>query len=453
MQDFQDQGYVFKPHEHPVMPGSPATPDHSPRRRLFYSFIAILLAITSGLQNGLLLVSLPLLRGELGLDLLQGGWITVAYYITYACIGMLFFKMRQQIGVSHFIKLTLTLLLISNGLQLFFNSYYTELIARGLSGLSANGVMVLSMYYFMQSLTGEKRLVGALLGLGIMQLGTPLGQVLLPFLVQDGEMHNVYSFQFALTLMVVSLLTLFPLPPSIRVKVFEPLDVFVFLLFATAIGCLCTFLVQGRIVWWSTEWLAYFLLIAVLLLAICFWLETHRAKPMLDWHWIANPQIISFALAAALPRIFLSEQSVGAAGLMNALGMTYTEMQIFYSMVLFASALGLVASLLLLNIQDIRRTLPIALLCIAIGAWLDMGANVNTRPYQFYLSQFFIGFASLLFIGSFLLEGMVRALAVSQNHMISFVAVFSFSQTVGGLSAAAGFSAFVTIRTILFIDY
>ncbi len=51
--------YEFKPHERPFLPGSPATPDHPMGRRIAYAAIGVLLGLTGGLSNGLLLANLP----------------------------------------------------------------------------------------------------------------------------------------------------------------------------------------------------------------------------------------------------------------------------------------------------------------------------------------------------------------------------------------------------------
>ncbi|HFC8479148.1 TPA: MFS transporter, partial [Neisseria subflava] len=103
----QSGGYTFKPHEMPFMPGSPASPEHPKKRRLAYLAIGLLLALSSGFQNGLLTASLPQLRGDLSLDLQQGGWIQAAYFMAYACMSVLFFKVRKAYGLQRFVRITL----------------------------------------------------------------------------------------------------------------------------------------------------------------------------------------------------------------------------------------------------------------------------------------------------------------------------------------------------------
>lgn len=63
-----DNGYIFKPHEQPLMAGSPSSPEHTKARKIAYLLIGILLIVCSGLQNGLLTASIAEVRGELALD-------------------------------------------------------------------------------------------------------------------------------------------------------------------------------------------------------------------------------------------------------------------------------------------------------------------------------------------------------------------------------------------------
>ena len=132
---------------------------------------------------------------------------------------------------------------------------------------------------------------------------------------------------------------------------------------------------------------------------------------------------------------------------MGTLGISGAQMTAFCLIVAGASLLGAAASLVLLDINDIRRPVMVALACFALGAWLDIGVGMQTRPAQLYLSQTIIAFATLLFMGPMMLEGALRALAKSPDRMLSFSAVFGLSQSLGGLAGAAGFSAFLTYRT------
>ena len=76
----------------------------------------------------------------------------------------------------------------------------------------------------------------------------------------------------------------------------------------------------GRIVWWfEAPWLGWCLAAAVVLLAAGALVEHGRIHPLIDTRWVATGTFLRFALNVALVRVILSEQSVGAAGLMQAL--------------------------------------------------------------------------------------------------------------------------------------
>ena len=146
-------------------------------------------------------------------------------------------------------------------------------------------------------------------------------------------------------------------------------------------------------------------------------------------------------------RILLSEQNVGAAGLLVNLGYGNDQLITFYVVILAASVLALVISIFSTNAMDLRRPVIFAVALIAVGAWLDTGVSLNSAPYMFYVSQFIIAFAAVYFMGPMVFEGMFRAIANGPAYIISFSVIFSISQTVGGLAGAAAIQAFTTIRT------
>ena len=452
--------YQFKPHEQPFMVGSPANPDHPSLRKVLYLLIGILVGLIAGFQNGLLVVNLPNIQGSLGLTPVEGGWISVTYNMTNACITVLLYKIRQQFGISSFSKIALFLLLLATSLQWIVSSglltvyidnllepYYLELIARGISGIAASAMTVLAIFYSLQGMPVAKRISGMILGFGLVQFGTPLARIVSPYLAVEGDIENLFLFQFGLALLCFGLINLLELPPGKTDKVFEKLDILSFTFFAGGLAALCVFLVQGRIVWWTTPWLSYPLIIAFVCINIALWIETHRKNPMLQVRWMRSRNVIAFMITGAVMRILLSEQSVGAAGLLTNLGYGNDQMVGFYAVVLAASLLALLISMWLLKATELRRPVIIAVALIALGAWLDTGASLNSAPEMFYASQFLIAFSAIYFMGPMVFEGMIRAIANGPAYIISFSVIFSISQTIGGLAGAAIIQAFTTIRT------
>ncbi|QLB20356.1 MFS transporter [Vespertiliibacter pulmonis] len=443
----ESNGYTFKPHEMPFMAGSPASPDHPVRRRIFYFLIGVLLSVTAGLQNGILMAAMPQLQASLALQVDQVGWIQVSYYMTYACMSIFFFKFRQHFGLQHFVRTVLFLLLIANVLQALNISFTVEIIARGISGIAASGLMVLGMFYLLQSMKGNGKLIALALTTGLMQLGTPLAQITVPFIAGDGNIHTITLFQLSLTLLCIGLVIWLPIPPGVHTKALSWLDLICFSLFAIGIATLCAFFTQGRTISWDTPWIGYLLIISIICIGIAILIESQRKSPILDWQWLTTRQIITFGLMSAIVRMLISEQTVGAAGLMKSLGMNNDQMVTFYTVTFIASIVGIILSVITFNILDIRKPISIALLGIAIGSFIDIGVGVQTRPEQLYISQAIIAFSALYFMGPMMLEGLIRALAKGPSHIMSFSAIFGLSQTLGGLGGAALFSQFITYRT------
>jgi len=452
--------YQFKPHEKPFMVGSPANPDHPARRKVLYLLIGIFIGLTASFQNGLLVANLPQIQGEMGLTPVEGGWISVAYNMTNACITVLLYKIRQQFGMSLFSKITLFFLLAATSLQwlvsshllstttgIIINAYHLEIIARALSGIVASAMTVLAIFYCLQGMPSAKRISGLILGFGLLQFGTPLSRIISPYLTADGLLESLFLFELGLALICFGLINLLELPPGITEKVFEKLDILSFAFFASGLAALAVFLVQGRIQWWTTPWLSYPLIIAVATISIALWIETHRQNPMLQVRWMRSRNIIAFMITGAVMRILLSEQNVGAAGLLANLGYANEQLITFYAVILAASVLALSISIFTTKAIDLRRPIIFSLALIALGAWLDTDVSLNSAPYMFYLSQFLIAFAAVYFMGPMVFEGMFRAISNGPAYIISFSVIFSISQTVGGLAGAAAIQAFTTIRT------
>jgi MFS family permease len=428
------------------MPGSPATPDHPVGRRLGYFAIGVLLAVTGGFLNGLLLANLPQIQGALGLTPVEGGWLTAAYSMTNICMSLLLIKFRQQFGIQRFTRVTLAGFLALNLTQLFVHSYGFELVLRAASGIVASGLSTLALFYIMQAMPAAKRLGGFVLGVGFGQIATPLARVVSPFLVGQGDIQNLFVFELGLTLACLGSVALLRLPPSERVDAFEPLDFLTFALFAPGMALLCAVLVQGRVVWWSTPWLGWALAGATILISAALLVERNRANPLLNTRWIGSRDVLRFAAVAAAMRILLSEQNFGALGLFTVVGMTNDQLVGFYALLTVASLAGLVISVLLLNPLDLLRPVIFATALIAVGAYMDASATNLTRPENLYLSQALIAFAAIYFVGPTMMVGLLRALARGPSHIVSFSAVFSISQTLGGIGGAAFLGSFQIIR-------
>ena len=429
--------YEFQPHERPLLPGSPATPTHPLGRRAAYFGIGILLGLTGGLANGLLIVNLPQIQGALGLTPVEGGWLTAIYSMTSICMSMLIIKCRQQFGLQRFIRIFLLGFLLVTILQVFVHSYAVELLVRGAAGIVGSGLTTLCFFYIMQAMPPAARLSGMIIGFGMAQVAPPLARVISPLLLDHGEIQNLFLFELGLTLLCLGCVALLRLPPSERIEAFEPLDFLTFALLAPGMALLCAVLVQGRIVWWTTPWLGYATAAAILLIGAALLIEHHRANPLLNTRWMRTRNVLRFIAIVAIIRVLLSEQNYGSTGLLTLVGMSNDQLITFNLVLVGASILGIVAGLVTLNPKDLLWQVVVSVAIIALASFLDSDATNLTRPTNLYWSQGLIAFAALFWLGPATMVGVMRALARGPSHIVSFSAVFGIVQTLGGLAGGA----------------
>lgn len=440
-------GYVFKPHERPTLPGSPANPDHPTRRRVVYFFIAILVGITGGLGNALITVNLNFAQGTLGLNSNESAWLTAAYFMTNVTANLLLVKYRQQFGLQPFIRYVLAAYAITTALHLFLHGFWTSIAVRAMSGAAASGLTTLTILYFFQAMPAPKRLAAVMLGICIPQLATPVARILSPGLLHSGDWHTLYLFELGLALATLAAVMALPLPPSEREKVFEPLDFLTFGLLAPGLWLFIAVLSEGRIEWWTEKpWMGWSLAGCVALIAAGLIVEHRRVNPLINTRWLGTREMVRLMLIAASVRILLSEQAFGSVGLLGVLGMINDQMVTLNVIILVASIAGLATAVLTFRPDNLAIPITIAVILIATGSFMDANANNLTRPSSFYLSQALIGFASLLFLAQAMVIGISRTLLAGGKNFVSFVVLFSLSQSVGGLFGNAFLGTFQTIR-------
>ncbi len=439
--------YVFKPHERPMMPGSPATPAHPMGRRIAYFAIGIFVGITGGLGNALVSANLTNIQGSLGLYSDQAAWLATVYIMTNVSMSLLLVKFRQQFGLVTFARIFLPAYVAVTAAHLFVHTYETALIVRAVSGIAASALSTLALLYIMQALPAAWRLKGIVLGIGIPQLATPLARLFSSDLLERGQWTMLYVFELGMAVLSAAMVFALRLPPSEKMKAFEKLDFVTFALYASGVGLLCAVLGQGRILWWSeSAWLGYAACGAVALITAALLVEHNRANPLLNTRWMASRDILRFAMVAISVRVLLSEQSYGAFGLMTALGMNNDQLITLSLVMVLATVAGITASALTLNPMNLGRPIFWSVALIAVGAFIDAHANNLTRPANMYVSQAMIAFAAVFFMGPTLLIGILRALSKGPNHIVSFSALFGMTQSLGGLAGSAALGTFQVMR-------
>jgi MFS family permease len=439
--------YVFKPHERPTLPGSPANPDHPSARRIGYFAIGCFAGLGGGLGNALVTVNLNFAQGTLGLNSNEATWLTAAYYMTNVTGNLLLVKYRQQFGLQSFIRYMLGAYALTTLAHLFLHGFWTSVAVRAASGISASGLSTLTVLYLSQAMSAPNRMKGIMIGISIPQLATPLARALSPGLLVTGDWHMLYWFELGVVLATLAAMLSLPLPPSEREHVFERLDFLTFFLLAPGLWLFVAVLSEGRIEWWTERnWMGWSLVASVVLVAAALLVEHRRANPLINVRWLGTREMMRLMAVAASVRILLSEQTYGSVGLLTTLGMLNDQMVTLHLIVVAAGIAGLAVAVLTFRPANVARPISISIILIAIGSFIDADATNLTRPSSFYFSQALIGFASLMFMAQTMVIGISRTLLAGTRHFISFVVLFSLSQSIGGLAGSAALGTFQIVR-------
>jgi MFS family permease len=435
------------PHEKPSIPGSPGTPLHSTRRRVAYAAVGSVLALTGGLGNALVSANLINLQGPLGVFTNQIVWLPTVYVMTNISMNLLLVKFRQQYGIRLFAELgMLAYIAVSIG-HLFVNDFRSALAVRAFAGIAAAPLSTLGLYYWIQAVPAAHRVKGIVAALGVGQLATPLARLISSDLLQIGAWNGLYLFELGLALVCYACFVALRLPPSDRIKVFEPLDFLTFGLFAPGAALLSAVLGVGRYEWWTeAPWLGWALAGAIALLTAALIIEHNRKRPLIDTRWLASGDLLRIALAIILVRVVLSEQTVGAVGMLQTLGLNNDQFYGLFAIILAASIVGFAMSAWLLDVNNIPRPVLIALALITVGSLMDARSTSLTRPENVYLSQAMIAFAGAIFLAPALMAGFTRVIQKGYAYLASFSVLFSITQSLGGLAGTAALGTLQVIR-------
>ncbi|EKU82118.1 MFS family permease [Massilia sp. UYP32] len=421
-----------------MLPGSAAALKHSAPVRAAYILVGVLLGITGGLGNALVSANLPGIQGALGLTPVEGTWLVAAYLMVNVSSNLVLFKFRQQYGLRLFAEIGLSLYAAVCILHLFVHGFASALFVRAASGFAAGTITALSTMYVLQAFPKARMGQGLVIALGISQLATPLAWLLSPTLIDLGEWRSLYLFEAGLALCCLAAVVVLKLPHGQRIKTFEALDFLTFALLAPALALVVAVLAQGRVQWWSAQpWIAWALIAALLLSLLAVLVEWHRPNPLLQIRWMGTLSTIRFVIGAMGMRFLLSEQTYGATGFLRTLGMGTDQLVPLYAVMMAGLVAGIAASALTFNQKTVIPQILLSVVLIAAGSLMDWNATNLTRPHDMFLSQFLLSAAAAMFMGPLLLAGIMPALKQGTQYIISFVVLFSISQSIGGLAGPA----------------
>ena len=440
---FQEQQWEFAPQERSPFPGSPATPDHPVGRRIVYGLIGVLIAITAGLGTALIAVNLPYLQGTLGLYQNEIAWLPAVYVMTNVPTGMVLIKYRQQFGLRPFTLIFLGLYCLLAFAHLFTSGFWAAITVRAASGIAGSALTTLSLNYFIQAFPAPQRLAAITLGLSVPQLAIPIARLFSVDLLGFDQWRTLYLFEFGLSLICFAFIALVRLPPSVREKAFEWLDVPTVILFTLFIGLISSALSQGRFEWWTdSPWIGWALAASIPLFGAVFLLEYRRANPVIDMRWLGRSYFLRLMLVGTMARIVLSEQTYGTVGLLNALGYTNDQLFLFSALTVIAAIAGIIVGALAVGPDRLTQPVAFAIGLVAIAAFIDSHATSLTRAPELYATQMVIAFSTTMYIGPAILVGLTQVLADGGKKLTSFIVLFASTQSLGGLIGTALLSTY-----------
>ncbi|SDG27887.1 MFS transporter [Alloyangia pacifica] len=431
----------------PAAPPPPA-PGMPLARAMPYLLAATLVGITQGLGQGFITANLPQISGDLGITTTQASWLLAAYMIPRASLTIMLIKLRTQYGLRRFAEIGIAVYVVVAFASVWINDLRSAVVLQFLSGVAAAPLSTLAFLYILEPLAQQWKLrLGLPLALVLLTTGPSLARVISPALIGDGGLVGIHLTTLGLSMICLMLVYLLPLTPTPHSKVIQKIDFLSFGLIALGLGGLVTGFILGPIHWWTAlPWLGLLLAASLAALTAAVVIELHREAPLIDIRWLMSPAMLHLAFTLFLFRLLLSEQSSGAPGMFQALGLGNAQMAGLFSVICVATVFGALACVGWMKPGREPAYHAAALALIALGAYLDSSSTLLTRPEQMIISQALIAFASMLFMAPAMMKGLIAALSKGPMYLLSFVIVFLVTQSAGGILGSGLFRTVINIR-------
>ncbi len=415
---------------------------------LAYVLASLTAAVMQGLGTSLISLNLQQLAGPLEATQTEASWLMAAYLFPNVSLGLILFKVRTQYGIRNFCEIAIIPYVLVCLAHLWVDDLGMDILLRFLAGAAAAPISSVAFLYMLEIFPPEKKLnIGLCMALAGLALSTPLAGLLSPSLLDANDLHGLYLLELGLALITFGFIYVLPLSSPPRAKVISSMDIFDYSLLAISMGCLAIVFTMGRLYWWfEANWIAWLLIVAIVTASVLAMIELNRKNNLVDFRWITSREIIHFAGILLVFRILLTEQSTGAINFLRQIGMFNEQMAGLYWCILIGSVLSGFACAAVMKPGREAAIHLVALILLAIGSLMDSYSTALTRPEQMYVSQSLIAFGSGLFLPPAMAVGFSAAMKKGMSYILSFFAVFLFTQKVGAFIGSALFGTFVTIR-------
>ena len=443
---------TLKPHEMPALWGSPAKPDFPLKIQLIYGIGYFVALVVGSLQNNLIISYVNYLQGDLGISQAQSMCVSAAYYMGNTWATVVLYKARQHFGIKTFFHIVFSLLIFANFIQLLDPTFTTTIIARFINGIIGSGITILSVFYTVEMLGSKYRYMMFAMSIGLIQVGSAFSRFIVAYFSVSDIPHLMAFFEIGISLLALTVFLLIELPPSRVGKSFYWADTsIVFYAIATAIFCFIFSITT--VLWWNYDFIAYCLCIAIASFGIFFVIEFFKERPFILFRFMTNFELIEVALSAAFVRMCLAEQTTGATGLFrNVLGFSDYQLAHYYGVVSLGALFGGILSIIIIRFNRTKGMMLSAVGMIVVGSFLSTKLSINIMPENLYLGQFIIAAGSIFFIGPLMTSGALLGLSRGVQYMMTFSAVFLFSQSIFGLLGSTIINYFIKTRTAQYLQ-
>ncbi|GAU82682.1 MFS transporter [Bosea sp. BIWAKO-01] len=435
--------------QEPPAPENPAPPPAKPFAvAAAYVAAAALLIGTQGLGMNFVAANTSQIQGAFGATQLEINWLIAAYMAPNVSLTLILTKVRTQFGLRRFAEIGICIFVTASLLHLLAHDLHSAIGVRFLAGMAASPISTLGFLYMLEAFPPARKMSwGLSLALTCSAVTPTMARLISPVLLDIGQWQGLYMMAIGLALISLAVIFYLPLTPIPHAKVLQRLDFISYPLIAIGFGLLAVILVMGRLVWWlEAPWVGWCLALAILSLGLAVAIEINRETPLLNVRWLMSREMLHITAVLLVFRIVLSEQTSGALALFQNLGLLNEQSRGLYVVILLASLCGGLLCGATLKPERVPLLHGVALLCICAGAAMDSQATNLTRPDNMYLSQALIAFGGALFLPPAMLTGLMAALRQGPTFITSFIVVFLFTQSLGGLIGSAFFGSFVTLR-------
>ncbi len=408
-----------------------------------YIFASCILQWAYGLGANMVQTNINQLTGYFHATTIETTWLVGAYMAPNVSLGFFLIKIRNQFGLRVYAELSIICFLATCTLHLFVTDLQSAIIVRFFAGMAAAPMSSLGFFYMIEAFApAKKRTVGLSLNLMNIALAVPLSRLVSPSLIDHAGFHGLYALEMGLALIGFGCIFSLPLTPIKRAKVIEKIDFLSYGLIAVGLGINAAIMPVGKFYWWrEVGWMGWWLAFAALCLLVAVVIELNRKNPLIDLRWLFSKEMLHIAIVLLLFRMLLSEQATLASNFFNLFGLLNREMETMHWAVVGGTVLGgfICAAFFKPGREDLFHV--IALLLLATGSFLDSHATNLTRPEQMMFSQGIIGIGYALFLPPSMSKGLATAIARGPQYILSFIAVFMFTQNTGGVMSSAFFGS------------